>query len=113
MSNSINKYNPTLILSTKASADLIANRFLGFSGNYPPADAKALGVVDAPWLNDELANVIVSGTAVVETDVVVAVGDAITSDSNGKAKLVLTTEKVNGYAVTSTSGAGFVTVLLQ
>ena len=113
MSYNSNKYNPTLILSTKVSADLTSNRFLGFDGNYPAADSKSMGVVDAPWLLGELANVIVSGTAVVETDVAVALGDAITSDGNGKAKAAIASEKVNGYALTSTSGAGFVTVLLK
>ncbi len=112
MSYNSNKYNPTLILSTKASADLISNRFLGFSGNYPPVNGKALGVVDAPWLTGELANIIVSGTAVVETDVAISQGSPITSGTTGKAKVAIASEQINGYAVTSTSGAGFITILL-
>lgn len=92
-------YTPILIDSVLAVADLQQKRFVGFDGNCCTAGAKALGVVDVTTEKGQYAPVAVLGTLLVEAGGIIAVGDAIASDAEGKAVKVADSAIANGYAL--------------
>ena len=96
---------PTLIISVKAKQPFVKNLFVGFDGDYPSADSKALGVVVADTNEENQMPVMVSGIAIVKTASAVNIGDAITTDASGYAKPVSSNETINGYALDSASGS--------
>jgi hypothetical protein len=105
---------PTLIISVTAQQEFPKNLFVGFDGNLPAADSKALGVIDADTKEGNQMPVIVSGVALVKTASAVNVGDAITTDAAGYAKPVTGSEKINGYALdTATGTMQLIRVLLK
>ena len=136
-------YKSALTDSITAQVDLPKGRFIGFDGNLCAQDAKALGVSEADTKAGQQCPVVVYGIAVVETGGAVNAGDAIASDSQGRAVAAtafnvtidagatavtstaangdITTESggvlpqaVNGYALDSASGAGeFIRVVLR
>lgn len=97
-------YHPSLIISIKAKKAFSKNLFVGFDGDLPAADSKALGVVEADSDIDSQMPVVVSGVALVKTASAVNVGDAVTTDDAGYAKTVSNNEVINGYALDSASG---------
>ncbi|MFP4543572.1 MAG: hypothetical protein ACLFQU_04990 [Candidatus Kapaibacterium sp.] len=105
-------HQPVQALSIKALEDLPANRFVSHLGGLCEADTKALGVTELAWATGEYSAVVVLGTAVVETSTSVSTGEDVTADTNGKAKPLTAAEPVNGRALNSCTGAGFVTIKL-
>lgn len=93
-------YKSALTESITAGSDVVKNRFAGFDGNYCGAGEKALGVFELDTDSGQQAPVIVYGIAIVEAGGAIAVGDAITSDANGKAV------KADAATVTITSATG-------
>jgi len=93
-------YKTALTESITASADVVKNRFANFSGGYCGAGEKALGVFELDTDSGEQAPVIVYGIALVEAGGAIAVGDAVTSDADGKAV------KADSATVTITSATG-------
>jgi hypothetical protein len=112
MSANNKTYQPVSYFTIKATADLLPNRFVSFTGGYPDAESKSLGVADSKWVEGENASVITIGTAVVESSVAVNAGDKITSDTDGKAKKASGAMPVNGRSLDTTTGAGFIRILL-
>ena len=104
-------YQPLLIESVKATADIEQHRFIGFDGAYCTAGAKALGVSDVSIENGQYAPVAVLGTLLVESAGTINVGDPVASDSNGKAVKATGDALINGYAQDSVTEGQEVRVL--
>ena len=98
-----NTYKPLLIDSIKTTVDLPKQRFVGFDGNICGAGAKALGVSDVEIEAGQYAPVGIIGIFLVEAGGTITVGQAITSDEEGKAVAVTSTEVCNGYALDNAS----------
>lgn len=96
-------YKPLLIDSIKVTEDIEQHRFVGFDGKYCKSGAKALGVSDVAIENGQYAPVAIFGVLLVEAGGTIAVGDAVTSDENGKAVKVTDGATINGYAQDSGS----------
>lgn len=94
-------YTPLLIQSVKAAADLEQHRFVGFDGNYCAAGAKAYGVSDVSTAKGQLAPVALFGNLLVIAGGAITAGDAVASDSDGKAIKAEGNAIVNGYALDS------------
>lgn len=92
-------YKPLLIDSLKANADLPKQVFVDFEGNICTAGKKAFGVCDVETDKDQLAPIAVLGILLVVAGGTITKGSNITSDANGKAVVVTSTEAINGYAL--------------
>ena len=92
-------YKPLLIDSLKANADLPKQIFVDFEGNICSAGKKAFGVCDVKTDKDQLAPIAVLGILLVVAGGTITKGSNITSDANGKAVVVTSTEAINGYAL--------------
>lgn len=92
-------YKPLLIDSLKAKADLPKQVFVDFEGNICSAGKKAFGVCDVETDKDQLAPIAVLGILLVVAGGTITKGSNITSDANGKAVVVTSTETINGYAL--------------
>lgn len=92
-------YLPLLIQGIKANSNLEQKRFVGFDGNYCGAGEKALGVVDVSTDKDQLCPYAAFGILLVTASGTIAVGDAVTSDENGKAVVATNNDKINGYSL--------------
>jgi len=112
MAKSKNTHQPVLYITKKAVADLPANRFVSYFGGVPTNETKTLGINDIKFLNGESAGIQVLGTAIIETVTALTIGDAVTTDGTGKAKLVAGAMPINGRVVVGTTAAGFATILL-
>lgn len=104
-------YQPLLIESVKATADIEQHRFIGFDGAYCTAGAKALGVSDVSTENGQYAPIAVLGTLLVESAGTINVGEPVTSDGNGKAVKATGDALINGYAQDSVTEGQEVRVL--
>jgi hypothetical protein len=103
-------YQPVQSLTVKAAEDLPAFRFVSHLGTLCSAATKALGITDVDWLNGEYASVVSLGTMAVETSTTVDLGDDVTSDANGLATPAVSDNPVNGRALDSCTGAGYVKI---
>lgn len=74
--------------------------------------AKSLGVVERDWLEGTCASIITLGTVPIETTETVLIGDSLTASTDGKAKVAAASDEINGRAIESCSGSGFVKMLL-
>ena len=92
-------YKPLLIDSLKANTDLPKQVFVDFEGNICTAGKKAFGVCDVETDKDQLAPIAVLGILLVVAGGTITKGSNITSDANGKAVVVTSTEAINGYAL--------------
>jgi len=90
---------PGNTISVLTAAAVVKNRFIGFDGNYPSADAKALGVVNDDTDSGYQAPVVIDGIVLVEASAAISVGAKVTTTNVGKAKAVSASEAVNGYAL--------------
>lgn len=99
-------YKPLLIDSVKAKTNLPKQRFIGFDGNLCTAGTKAYGVCDVETDAGQFAPAAVLGILLVEAGGAIPAQAKITSDANGRATAITSTEEVNGYAIDSASGAG-------
>lgn len=105
-------YQPLQSITVTAGEDLPASRFVDHTGSLCATDSKSLGVTEIAWKSNEFAALITYGTVIVETSASVSIGDNLTSDTDGKAKPVATSEPVNARALEACTGAGFVKVIL-
>ncbi len=112
MSTHNKTYQPVQAITVIAAEDLPPFRFVNHAGGLCIADSKAVGVTETDWLNGEYASVVTLGTMAVETTTTIDAGEDVTADANGKAKPVAAAEPVNGRALDSCTGAGFVRILL-
>ena len=92
-------YKPLLIDSLKANEDLAKQVFVDFEGNICTAGKKAFGVCDVETNKDQIAPIAVLGILLVVAGGTITKGSNITSDANGKAVVVTSTEAINGYAL--------------
>jgi len=99
-------YQAILTTSIIAGEDIPKGRFVGFDGRLCGANAKALGVSEVDVNQGQPCPVIVYGIAIVETGGAVSVGDAVTSDNNGRAVVAGVDPVINGYALDSATQAG-------
>lgn len=112
MSLSNKTYQPVQSISIKASADLPHARFIGYDGALSGDAELSLGVTEVSWLDEQYAQVITLGTAIVESAGTIAAGENVTSAANGKARKAITTDAVNGRALDSAEDGGFVRIKL-
>lgn len=105
-------YNPAHSITMKAGEDIPAFRFVSHMGTLCDAETKSAGVSEVPWDTGEYAAIITLGTMPIETTTTIDVGEDVTSDADGKAKPAGIDMPVNGRALNSCSGAGFVTISL-
>ncbi len=105
-------YQPVQSLTVEAAEDLPAFRFVSHLGSLCAADSRALGVTEVDWLDGEQASVVSLGTIPVQTTTTIDAGDDVASDADGKAKTVSASEPVNGRALDSCTGAGYVKIKL-
>ncbi len=97
-------YKPGITDSVMAAENLTKQRFVGFNGKHTGAGAKALGVCDASIDKNQLAPVVLNGILLIETGGAIAVGDKITSDGQGRAKIAGNNDEINGYALDEAQG---------
>ena len=75
-----------LTVSWPAKVDLFTvNRFVGVDGDYCKAGKPAIGVLDAPTAEGEMAPLNMDGILLVESGDVITAGDQLASDSVGRA----------------------------
>lgn len=103
-------YQPVQQLTIEAIENLSAFRFVSHLGSLCASDSKAFGVTETDWLSGEKSAVVTLGTIPIETTTTINIGDDVTSDSYGKGKTVTGSEKINGRAMDSTTGAGFIRI---
>ncbi|MBM2817023.1 MAG: hypothetical protein HW421_3785 [Ignavibacteria bacterium] len=113
MSTQISKtYQPVQSISINANEDLPGFRFVSHLGTLCSDETRAVGVTETDWVNGELAAVVTLGTIAIETTTTINIGDDVTSAITGKAKTASGTMPVNGRALDSCEGAGFVRIKL-
>jgi hypothetical protein len=105
-------YQPVQAISVLAGEDLPAFRFVSHLGTLCTADSRALGVTEVNWLKDEHASVVTLGTIAIETTTTIDAGADITSDEAGKAMTAGPLSAINGRALDSCNGSGFIRIKL-
>lgn len=99
-------YKPLLIDSIKATANLPKQRFIGFDGNVCSAGAKAYGICDVETDAGQFAPAAILGILLVEAGGAISAQSKITSDANGRATTITSTEEVNGYSLDTATAEG-------
>lgn len=99
-------YKPLLIDSIKAQTYLPQQRFVGFDGNICKAGAKAYGICDVETESGQYAPATILGILLVEAGGAITAKSKITSDANGRAVAITSTEEVNGYSLDSATAEG-------
>jgi len=112
MSNTNRTYNPVQKLTVQAKEDIPEHRFVDHSGNLCGVADKSFGVSEIEWLNNQYISLITLGTAIIETDSAVNIGDPITSSTDGKAKVATGSDSINGRALDTVGVAGYIRVML-
>lgn len=87
-----------------AATALVKQRFIGFTGNYCAAGAKALGVSQVNVDSGEQLPVDLAGILIVESGGVINAGAPVKSDSTGRAVAAVT------FSIASSLAAGAVAV---
>jgi len=105
-------FQPVLKITHKSTANLPTGRFVGFNGALCAAGGKSLGVTDKSWASGKNISVVVLGTAAVESVGNIAVGDALSSDAQGRAVVAGSGAAINARALESTTNGGIIKVLL-
>ena len=108
MSINNKNYQPVQSLSIRAAEDIPAFRFVSHMGSLCDVESRALGVSEVDWVINQIASVVTLGTIAIETTTTINTGEDITSDLGGKAKKATGSMIVNGRALDSCDGAGFV-----
>ena len=96
-------YKPLLIDSIKAVSDLPKQRFIDFNGNICAEGIKALGVSDVEIESGQYAPIGIHGIFLIESEGNIAIGDAVTSNKDGKAIVATESQAVNGYSLDTAS----------
>ncbi len=105
-------YQPLQKITVRAEEKLPAFRFVAHDGTICATGAKSLGVVEKDWLEATYASIITLGTVPIETTETVLAGNPVTCSTEGKAKVAGTGDEINGRAIESCSGKGFVKIIL-
>ena len=105
-------YQPVQSLTVQAAEDLPAFRFVSHLGTLCSDATRALGVTEVDWLSGEYAQAVSLGTIAIETATTINAGADVTSAALGKARTATGSEPVNGRALESCSGAGFIKLKL-
>lgn len=105
-------YQPAQSITIKAKEDLPAFRFVSHLGSLCAENSKSLGVTESEWLKDEFASVVTLGTIGIEMTTGINIGENITSAANGKGKKAEENSEINGRALESISGPGFIKMIL-
>lgn len=103
-------YQPVQAISVKATEDLPAFRFVSHLGSLCADETRSVGITETSWVNGEMASVVTLGTIAIETSTTVDIGEDITSAIDGKAKPATTGNPVNGRALDSCDGPGFIKI---
>ena len=103
-------YQPVQSITVEAVEELPAFRFVSHLGSICAQGGRALGVTEVDWVNGELAAVVTLGTIAVETTTTINAGDDVAAGLLGKAVTAGQDDKVNGRALDSCTGAGFVRI---
>jgi len=112
MSTHNKTYQPLQSLTVKAVEDLPAFRFVSQLGSLCANESRAFGVTETDWVNGEYSQVVSLGTIAVETTTTINAGNDVTAAGDGKAKPASGIMPVNGRALDSCLGAGFVRIKL-
>lgn len=107
-----NSYQPLQLLTIKAQEDFPARRFVGFDGMLCVEEEIAIGVTETNWKAGDLCSVIALGTAIIETEGSIEVGDNITVGVDGKAKKNSSSNNTSARAMQSCNGAGLIRIKL-
>lgn len=108
----MNAKQVVLISTTKATAPIIANRFVGFDGKQAKAAQPVFGVAPRDADNGDTMGVEVMGIVNVESGGAITAGAKVASDAQGCA--VAGENNAVGYAVSACAEAGeLVAVLLK
>jgi hypothetical protein len=110
MSITSRTYQPVQALSVKAAEDLPPFRFVSHLGSLCATETKSMGITETNWLNGELAAVVSLGTIAIETTTTISTGMNVAADTLGKAKPATNDMIVNGRALESCTGAGFIKI---
>jgi hypothetical protein len=105
-------YQPVQSLTVKANEDLPAFRFVSHLGTLCSSGSRALGVTEVDWLSNQYSAVVSLGTIAIETSTTINAGADVASDAFGKAKTAESGDAVNGRALDSVTGAGFIRIKL-
>lgn len=105
-------HQPILSISVNSAEDIPANRFVSYVGTKCSTETKSLGVSEIDIYTGVLSQVTVLGVMVIETSGSINIGDEVTADTDGKAKVAEAGMPINGRALTACSGAGFVRIIL-
>jgi hypothetical protein len=103
-------YQPVQAISVLAAEDLPAFRFVSHLGTLCSVDTRALGVTETNWLKDEHAAVVTLGTIAIETTTTIDAGADVTSDVSGKAITAGGGSAINGRALDSCNGSGYIRI---
>jgi hypothetical protein len=112
MSANNKTYQPAHTVSIKAGEDLEPFRFISHLGTLCATETKSLGVTEISWNEDDIASVVTLGVMPVETSGVIAAGNNVTADTDGKAKAATGTMPVNGRAIDDAGTGEFVRINL-
>ena len=105
--------HPVASISIDATTDLVAHRFISYSGAFADGTVKALGVSELDWNDGDKAAVTVLGVMPVEASAAISKGDDITATMLGRAQTATEGDIINGRALDSAAALGdYVRVLL-
>lgn len=76
-------YENPIYSKVKAAADLVANRLVGYDGNYAVTNAPALGITESSISNGSYGTVCKGGTFLLEVSGTIAAGDELTAGTDG------------------------------
>ena len=105
-------YQPLQSLTVKAIQDLPPFRFVSHLGSLCADAGRALGVTETDWVNGEYASVVSLGTIAIETSTTISISQDVTSSTDGKGKPATGSDPVNGRALDSVTGSGFIRIKL-
>lgn len=92
-------YKPLLIDSVLASKDLPKQRFISFDGKVSKSGEKAYGICDVETESGQYSPIATTGILLIEAGGNITAGNEITSDDNGRAVVVSSGNKSNGFAL--------------
>lgn len=105
-------YNPVQSITMTAASDIPAFRFVNYSGGLCSNNTLAAGVSEVSWAQGSKIQVVTLGTRAVECAGVINTGDDVASANDGKARVALPGEKINGRALEGAGIGGFAKIKL-
>ncbi|MBU0847344.1 DUF2190 family protein [Patescibacteria group bacterium] len=99
-------YHPTLRIGVTANADLAYKyRFVDVAGNYASAGEQAIGILETPVEDEDLATVVCEGTCLIEASAAIAAGAQIGAATSGKAVTYSSGQRL-GFALNAATADG-------